>query len=63
MIFKDVFASAGQKIKDRITVMLICNMLERIKMEPFIIGNCIASRCYKEVKNVPINIPVIPVHE
>jgi hypothetical protein len=54
MIFDEAFASAGQRIKDRITVMLICNMIERIKIKPFIISKCIASRCFREVKNLQI---------
>jgi hypothetical protein len=29
-------------------------MIKKIKMKPFIISKCIASRCFREVKNLPI---------
>jgi hypothetical protein len=53
MIFKNASASAGKKVKDRITVLLTCNMLGTIKMMPLVIGKS-KPRCFKGVKNLPV---------
>jgi hypothetical protein len=37
MVFKNATASAGKKIKNRITVLLTCNMPGTIKMKPIIV--------------------------
>jgi hypothetical protein len=63
MIFKDAFGSTRQRIKDRFTVMLMCNMTERIKMKPLIISKYIASRYLEKLRSYQLNIPVLPVHE
>jgi hypothetical protein len=38
MIFKNASASAGKKVKDIITVLLTCSMMETIKMKPLVIA-------------------------
>jgi hypothetical protein len=50
MIFKNASASAGKKVKDRITVLLTCNMMGTIKTKPLVIGKRRSPRCFKGVK-------------
>jgi hypothetical protein len=54
MIFKNASASAGKKVKDRITVLLTCNMTGIIKIKPLVIGKSKSPRCFKGVKNLPL---------
>jgi hypothetical protein len=54
MIFKNASACAGKKVKDRITVLLTCNMTETLKMKPPVIGKSKSPRCFKGVKNLPV---------
>lgn len=45
--------SAGNKIKERITVALCCNMSGSDKRRPVVIGKSKTPRCFKGVKNIP----------
>jgi hypothetical protein len=54
MIFKNSSASSGKKVKDRIIVLLTCNMTGTIKMKSLVIGKSKSLRCFKGVKNLPV---------
>lgn len=55
MVFKSSIASAGKKMKDRITVVFTCNMSGLDKLKPLVIGKSKAPRCFKKVKNLPVD--------
>ena len=55
MVLKNSSASAGKKLKDRITVLLTCNMTGTIKLKPLVIGKSKSPRCFKGVKHLPVD--------
>lgn len=55
MVFKKNPASAGKKLKERITVALTCNMTGSDKRKPLVIGKSKNPRCFKGVKNLPVD--------
>jgi hypothetical protein len=54
MIFKNPSASARKKVKDRITVLLTCNMVGTIKTKQSVIGKSKSPRCFKGLKDLPV---------
>lgn len=55
MVLKNAPASAGKKNKARITVALTCNMTGTVKKKPIVIGKSKQPRCFKGVKNLPVD--------
>ena len=55
MVLKNSSKSAGKKLKDRITVLLTCNMTGTIKLKPLVIGKSKSPRCFKVVKHLPVD--------
>jgi hypothetical protein len=65
MVFKNASASAWKKIKDTVTVLLICSMTSTIKMKPLIMGSAvflkkIGSGMHSDTKFGPGGIILMP---
>lgn len=54
LIFKNSTSTAGKKIKDRLTVLLTCNMTGSEKLRPFVLGKSKKPRCFKGVNKLPV---------
>jgi hypothetical protein len=56
MMFKNSEAYGGaKKLKDRLSVLLLCNMTGSVKVKPLVIGKAANPRCFKNIKNKPVN--------
>lgn len=53
LTFKDEKCHGGKLSKDRITVLLACNMDGSEKLKPLIVGKSAKPRCFKGVKSLP----------
>lgn len=53
MVFKSAEAVGCKRLKDRLTVLLTCNMTGTEKTPPLVIGKSRAPRCFKGVKQLP----------
>lgn len=53
LTFKDEKCHGGKLSKDRLTVLLACNMDGSQKLKPLIIGKSAKPRCFKGIKSLP----------
>ena len=58
LIFKNSEATAGKKMKDQLTVLLLCNMTGLKKIKPLVLGKSRIPRCFNGVKNLPVNYAI-----
>jgi len=52
--FKGIEAPGSKIAKDRMTLLLACNMDGNEKIDPLVIGKSKNPRCFKNVKNLPV---------
>jgi len=55
MVFKNDACKNGKRSKDRITVMLCCNMTGSQKIRPLVIGHAENPRCFKHIRSLPVD--------
>jgi len=54
MVFDNDNCKNGKRAKDRITIMLCCNMSGSELLKPLVIGYSQKPRCFKHVKSLPV---------
>jgi len=55
MVLANDACKNGKRSKDRVTVMLCCNMTGSEKIKPLVIGHAENPRCFKNVKSLPVD--------
>nr|XP_042912844.1 tigger transposable element-derived protein 6-like [Parasteatoda tepidariorum] len=53
LLFKNESTGGCKKMKERLTVLLTCNMTGTVKKNPLVIGKSLKPRCFKGVKHLP----------
>ena len=54
MVFKNESCKNAYRAKDRVTLMLCCNMSISEILKPLLIGYSWKPRCFKHVKSLPV---------
>ena len=55
LAFKNAEAAGSKIAKNRVTLLLACNMDRSEKLEPLTIGKSKNPRCFKNVKRLPVD--------